>query len=328
MDRIAVGFNPNISGMEAADYARFAEEQGFESFWVHENPFIKDAVSLMSSAILATKTIKIGSGCVSAVTRHPLLAASTFVALDEMSGGRVLMGVGLGGFPWLPKIGVKVFPVGETRPLIRIKEFLTIVHKLLNGESVSLDGEFFTVHDIKLDSKPKRRLPIYMAAFGECLLRAAPSLVDGVIISPALMTPEVTSQKVHFVNEGESASKRVDIASYILTSVSDDLEKARQVMKSYYFLIYQVAEVLRPEIFAPYGLKPSDLDPIKEAWRKKDLASAARLMPDSVIEALTLTGDRDHCIKRLEDYRKAGVELPVLMPIGNVTAAIEAFSAK
>lgn len=126
MDRIAVGFNPNISGREAAEFAHFAEELGFESFWVHENPFIKDAISLLSNAISATKRIKVGAGCVSVVTRHPLLAATTFVALDEMSGGRVVMGVGLGGFPWLPKIGVKVFPVGETRPLKRIKEFLTI----------------------------------------------------------------------------------------------------------------------------------------------------------------------------------------------------------
>jgi len=326
LDRTAVGFNPNTSGTEAAEYARIAEKHGFESFWVHENPFIKDAVSLMASAISATKTIKIGSGCVSVVTRHPLLVASTFISLDEMSGGRVRMGVGLGGFPWLPKIGVKVFPVQETKPLKRIKEFLTITDKLLGGESISLDGEFFKVTDIKLDSKPKHRPPLYLAAFGERLLRMAPKLTEGVIISPALMTPEITGQKVRFVREEESSGKRTDVASYVLTTVSKDLEKARQAMKSYYFLIYQVADVLNPEIFEPYGLKIEDLEPIKKAWRKKDLAAAARAMPDEVIEALTLTGDPDHCIERLKDYRRAGVDLPILMPIGDIKTAIESFT--
>ncbi len=111
MDRLAIGFNSTITHSEAAEYARMAEQHGFESFWVHENPFIRDAVSLLSSAISATAKIRIGSGCVSVVTRHPLLATTTFVALNEMSGGRVVMGVGLGGFPWPLKLGVKVFPV-------------------------------------------------------------------------------------------------------------------------------------------------------------------------------------------------------------------------
>jgi alkanesulfonate monooxygenase SsuD/methylene tetrahydromethanopterin reductase-like flavin-dependent oxidoreductase (luciferase family) len=326
LDRIAVGFNPTISGREAADFARFAEEHGFDSFWVHENPFIKDAISLLSNAILATEKIKIGAGCVSVVTRHPLLTVSTFVSLDETSGRRVQMGVGLGGFPWLPKIGVKVFPVQETRPLKRIREFLTITDKLLDGESISLDGEFYKVADIKLESKPAHRPPVYLAAFGERLLKMASRFVDGVIISPALMTPEITSQKVHFVRGGEDAGNRVDIASYILTTVSNDIAKARQAMKSYYFLLYQVAEVIRPEIFAPYGLKPRDLEPIKEAWRRRDIAAAAKALPDEVIDALTLTGNPDHCVERLKDYRKAGVDLPIIMPIGDTKAAIEAFA--
>lgn len=326
LERIAIGFNPTISAGEAAEYARLAEQKGFDSFWVHENPFIKDAVSLLSSAIFATSKIRVGSGCVSVVTRHPLLTTTSFVALNEMSGGRVVMGVGLGGFPWLPKIGVKVFPVQETKPLRRIKEFLTITNGLLDGVAVTLDGEFFKVSDLKLDSKPSRKPSIYLAAFGPRLLSMAPSLVDGVIISPAVMTPEITAPKVKLVKEA-AKNKKVDIASYILTTVSKDEAEARKLMKSYYFVLYQVSEVLRPEVFEPYGLKENDFEPIKEAWKRKDFAAAAKAMPDAVIEALTITGNQDHCLERLNDYRKAGVELPILMPIGDVKAAMETFGS-
>ncbi len=83
MDRLAIGFNPTISASEAAEYARMAEQHGFESFWVHENHFIKDAVSLLYSAISATTNIRVGSGCVSVVTRHTLLATTTFVAPNK-----------------------------------------------------------------------------------------------------------------------------------------------------------------------------------------------------------------------------------------------------
>ncbi len=326
MDRLGIGFNPTISLSEAAEYARLAEQHGFESFWVHENPFIKDAVTLLSQAISTTKKIRVGSGCVSVVTRHPLLATTTFVTLNEASGGRVVMGVGLGGFPWLPKIGVKVFPVQETKPLKRIKEFLTITNGLLDGGSVSLNGEFFQVNDLKLDSKPSIKPQIYLAAFGAQLLSMASRLVDGVIISPALMTPEVTGPKVKLVNQTHSG-KKVDIASYVLTTVSKDEAAALKFMKSYYFLLYQVSEVLKPEVFEPYGLKEKDLDPIKEAWKKRDFPAAARAMPDAVVEALTITGSPDHCLNRLRDYRKVGVELPIIMPIGDIAAAIETFGA-
>lgn len=327
MERIAIGFNPTIGASEAADYARLAEQRGFESFWVHENPFIKDAVSLLSSAISTTNRIRVGSGCVSVTTRHPLLATTTFVALNDMSGGRVVMGVGLGGFPWLPKIGIKVFPVHETKPLRRIKEFLTITNGLLDGGAVTLDGEFFKVSDLKLDSKPSARPSVYLAAFGPQLLSMAAGLVDGVIISPAVMTPEITASKVKLVQHGGASGKKVDVASYILAAVSKDEEEARRLMKSYYFVLYQVAEVLRPEVFEPYGLKEIDLEPIKEAWKKKDFATAAKAMPDAVIEALTITGKPDHCLERLEDYRRAGVELPILMPIGDVKGAMETFGS-
>jgi alkanesulfonate monooxygenase SsuD/methylene tetrahydromethanopterin reductase-like flavin-dependent oxidoreductase (luciferase family) len=328
LDRIAIGFNPTISGKEAAEYAQTAEAHGYESFWVHEHPFIKDAVSLLSSAIPATSRIKLGSGCVSVVTRHPLLATTTFLSLNDISEGRVIMGIGLGGFPWLPKLGVNVFPVQETQPLKRIREFLSITNGLLNGDTVSLNGEFFKVQDIKLETKPSRKFPIYLAAFGPLSLKMAAKFVSGVIISPALMTPEVTGEKIKFVRQGEREGKRVDVASYILSAVSSDVQQARKLMKSYYFLQYQVAEVLKPEIFEIYGLKEKDLEPIKEAWRKRDLSAAAKVMPDAAVDALTLAGSAEHCVERLKDYRKAGVELPIIMPIGDINAAVRAFATK
>lgn len=326
MERIGVGFNPTISGQEAAEFARFAEAKGFDSFWVHENPFIKDAISLISSALAATSRIKVGTGCVSVVTRHPLLAASTFAALSGFYPQRVLMGVGLGGFPWLPKIGVNVFPVQETHPMKRIREFLTISNSLLQGKPISFNGEFFHVSDLKLEVPPSQKPPVYLATFGAKLLQMAADFADGVIISPALMPPETTAEKVKFARQGERGARKLDVASYVLTIVSKDVEDAKRKMKSNYFLIYQVADVLKPQIFAPYGLQESDFEPVKEAWRKKDLAAAAKAMPDAVVEALTLTGDAEHCVSRLKDYRKAGVDLPIIMPIGDVKEAISTFS--
>jgi alkanesulfonate monooxygenase SsuD/methylene tetrahydromethanopterin reductase-like flavin-dependent oxidoreductase (luciferase family) len=326
LERIGVGFNPNLSPDIIAKQARTTEENNYESLWVHEHPFIRDGITLLSSAISTTSRLKLGSGCVSVVTRHPLLTSTTFAVLNEMSHGRAIMGVGLGGFPWLPKIGVKVFPVHETRPMKRITEFLTITNGLLNGETVSLDGEFYKVTDIKLENKPAVKPPIYLATSGPRLLASSSRLAEGVIISPALMTPEVTAEKVELVRHGERSGRSMDVASYILANVSNDVAKAEAQTKSYYFLVYQVAEVFKSETFAPYDLDDADLAGVRDAWRKKDFVAAAKAMPDGVLEALTLTGKPDHCIERLKDYRKAGVNLPIIMPIGDVDTAIRTFA--
>jgi alkanesulfonate monooxygenase SsuD/methylene tetrahydromethanopterin reductase-like flavin-dependent oxidoreductase (luciferase family) len=326
MERIGLGFNPDLSPATIARHAREAEKRNYDSLWVHEHPFIRDGITLLSSAISSTNRLKLGSGCVSVVTRHPLLASTTFAVLNEMSHGRTIMGVGLGGFPWLPKIGVDVFPVQQTKPMKRIVEFLRITNGLLNGETVSLDGEFYRVKDIKLESKPPVKPPIYLAASGPRLLASASRLADGVIISPALMTPESTAEKVELVKRGTKSGRRTDIASYILANISDDVEKAEAETKSYYFLIYQVAEVFKSEAFAPYDLNEEDLAGVRDAWRRKDLLAAAKAMPGGVLDALTLTGKPDDCVERLKDYRKAGVDLPIIMPIGDVDAAIRAFA--
>jgi hypothetical protein len=69
LERIGVGFNPNLSGEEVADYARFAGLNGYDSFWLHENPLFKDAVSLLSKAIVATERMRLGSGRISFVSK-------------------------------------------------------------------------------------------------------------------------------------------------------------------------------------------------------------------------------------------------------------------
>jgi len=230
------------------------------------------------------------------------------------------MGVGLGGFPWLPKIGINVFPVVETRPAKRIREYLTILRALLNGENITLEGEFYRVNDIRLDAKPAFKPKLYVAAFGTKLLQLATEFAEGVIISPALMTPQITKQKVESLQPNV-----VDIASYVLTTVSKDSAEAMQIMKSYYFLIYQVAEVIRPEILEPYDVHETAMVDVKKAWRKNDVAAAGRAMPDEIVEALTLTGTPDHCLDKLKEYREAGVELPIIMPIGDISTTLGAF---
>ena len=132
---------------------------------------------------------------------------------------------------------------------------------------------------------------------------------------------------VENVAAGEAKrGSKVERASYMMTSVDPDPSKAVQAVRAFYFFAYQLSEVVNPAVLEPYGVKAERLAPLKEAWKKGDVAEAQRLIPEEAIEALTITGSADHALDRLKEYERAGVTLPISMPIGNVPFAIKELS--
>jgi len=108
-----------------------------------------------------------------------------------------------------------------------------------------------------------------------------------------------------------------------MTSLDPDPKAAREAVRRFYFFLYQLSEVLPPNTLEGYGVTAERLLPMKQAWKRGDVGEAGRLVPEEAIDALTITGGRADALRRLDDYAKAGVELPILMPIGNVNYAID-----
>jgi 5,10-methylenetetrahydromethanopterin reductase len=321
--RLALGFNPILGVREAMGVAKNAEELGYDSVWMHESLFQRDVITYISAMASATSRIGLGSGVINTFTRHPVTAATTFATLSELSGGRVRLGLGVGSFPTIPLIGHKIFPVEENRPLRRISEYVRVVRMVWEGGKVEFTGEFFQVHDLTMGFEVNEAIPLYIASLSPKTQAFAATVADGVILSPALNSPWGTERMVENVKHGEAKrGSAVERASYMLTSLDPDPEKAAQVIRDYYFFVYQLAEVVRPEVLSPYGVTEDSLGPMKEAWKKGDVAGAKKMIPDAAIEALTITGTGAHAADRLREYKEAGVTLPILMPIGNLAYAM------
>jgi len=321
--KLALGFNPVLGIKEAVGIAAEAERLGFDSLWMHESLFQRDVVTYISAMASATSRIGLGSGVINTFTRHPVTAATTFATLSELSGGRVRLGLGVGSFPTIPLIGHQIFPVEKNRPLRRISEYVRVVKMVWEGSRVDFDGEFFRVHDLTIGFKVSGKVPLYIASLSPKTQAYAATVADGVILSPALNTPWGTERMVENVKRGEERrGSAVERASYMLTSLDPDPKKAAQVVRDFYFFVYQLAEVVRPEVLAPYGVSEERLAAMKAAWKKGDVPEAKKLIPDAAIEALTVTGTGDHAVDRLREYAKAGVTLPIAMPIGNVAYAM------
>jgi len=321
--KLALGFNPVLGVRESMAIAADAERFGFDSVWMHESLFQRDVVTYLSAMASATTRIGLGSGVINTFTRHPVTAATTFATLSELSGGRIRLGLGVGSFPTIPLIGHQIFPVEKNRPLRRVREYVRVVKMVWEGSKVEFDGEFFRVHGLTMGFRVDGQIPLYIASLSPRTQAFAATVADGVILSPALNTPWGTERMVENVRRGEARKGSVvERASYMLTSLDPDPQKARQVVRDYYFFAYQLAEVVRPEVLSPYGVSEEQLSPMKDAWKRGDVSEAKRLIPDEAIEALTITGTGDHAAERLREYEKAGVTLPIAMPIGNLAYAM------
>ncbi len=327
--KLGLGFNPVMPVRELARVATLAEQEGYDSIWMHESLYQRDVVSYLSTIVASTTKMRASSGAINTFTRHPVTTATTFATLSELSGGRVTLGLGLGSFPTIPLIGHKIFPVKETHPLKRIKEYVEVVRKIWSGEKVNFQGEFFTVQNLQLGFKLEQKPPLFVASLSPKTLQFAGGNVDGAILSPSLNTVERTSEMVRQVRAGEEAKgRKVEKASYMLTSLDPDPGKARDVVKGFYFFVFQLSDVVNPQDLLSYGITEEKLRPMREAWRKGNLEEAKRAVPPEAVDALTLAGTPDQAHERLRDYEKTGVTLPILMPIGNLDYAIKSMAPR
>ena len=321
--RLALGFNPVLPVQDIVKIAVKAEAAGYESIWMHESLFQRDIVSYLSLILNSTKKIKAASGIINTYTRHPVVAATTFGTLSELSNGRATMGLGLGSFPTIPKIGLRIFPVKEMWPVKRVSEYVELVRALWSGNNINFKGKFFQAENLQVGFKIQSPIPVYIAGLSTELLELAGKVGDVALLSPALASVETTRKMSSAVKAGEtSANRKVDKASYMMGSLDSDVNKAREAMKGFYFFLFQLAEVIKPQTLEPYGITEDQLAPMKAAWKKADIAGAKANAPNEAVEALTLTGIKETVQHRLEEYLSAGVDLPIIMPIGNVDYAI------
>lgn len=162
--------------------ARLAEELGYDRVWIIETND-RDAFSLATQIALTTRTITVGTNIVSIFTRTPTLLAMGAITLDEVSGGRFILGIGPGGTEIVGDGHGIVF----NKPLSRMRESLDIIRHLVTGERLTYKGQFFTVQrEFRLRVAARNPdLPIYIAALNPKMLQLAGERASGVILSHA-----------------------------------------------------------------------------------------------------------------------------------------------
>ena len=314
MSRLGIVLYHGIeSGPELREYGQIAESAGFESLWVTERYFHEETFSLLGFLAATTQDIKLGVGVANPYTRNPALLAMASATLDRISGGRFLLGLGRSD-RWVIQ-GRMGIPYGEPRSTI--EEAVAIIRQLLSGESISSAEGRFSLSDARLAVTPRQgRLPIYVAAIGPKALRLAGAIGDGVLLNaytPAAYVRYAVEEVQKSARQAGRDPRSVDIACMLVVRLTDDPDCLMPSLKQR--IVRLLAEPHVGEVLLDKGgFDPSILGPIRASAEGNGADEAVRLVSDEMVESFYLLGPAARCKERIEEYRQAGVDLPLLLP--------------
>jgi probable F420-dependent oxidoreductase len=293
------------------DYGVRAEERGFRAAWFPEITF-GDAFGPATAVATKTSRIELGTGVVGIWSRSPVTMALQAATLNELSDGRLLLGVGLQARGYVEGWHGQRYE----RPVRAMREFVTILRRILSGEAVTFEGEIFSVRGFQLQMQPpERRARIYMAAIGPQMSRLAGELADGIIgycYSAAYVRETVLPNLRAGAERAGRSLDDFDIACGFPTIVTPDDSGLEQVKGQ--VMMFATATSSSPEYASSFAAAGYDVVPIQERVAAGDVDGALGLVSDEMADALTIAGSPDNVRRRIEEYRAAGLTTVALNP--------------
>lgn len=304
--------------------ARLADELGYDSFWIPE-AWGYEIFSLLAELALATKRIKLGTGIVNVFSRSPGLIAMSAATVDEISGGRFILGVGTSGAKVIEGFHGRPF----AKPLTQVRDVVRVVRTLLSGGKLSDAGAELTAYrPFRLEMKPLRAdVPIYVAALKQKAIESIGECADGWM--PTFWPYDRLAEGRSWIAAGAARAGRdpkaivtAPFTSALPLAGQAGTQMARQLVSFYiggmgdYYI----------ELLSRFGWGDACKRVADLYADKTTRAQAADAVPDAMIEALTVAGDPQHCLEELRRRRSFGVDLPILnLPTNVPWEMVEAF---
>jgi probable F420-dependent oxidoreductase len=299
--RSIVLINDSIS--ELCEQARLAEDAGFEAAWLTDF-YNRDAFVRMAAVGQATSRIKIASGIAYAFGRSPVLTAAAAADVDEITGGRVILGLGTG----TRRMQESWYGLTFESPAPKAAEVVRLLRALWSapsGRSFKFDGRFYKI-SIDLFGRPGRMresIPVYMAGVNPIMVRTAASVADGLVGHPLYSRRYIADVVRPAIDEGlrrgERERSEFDAAGYIITSISDDVAQARDEARRQ--IAFYATAATYDGIFDLHGWT-AQKDQLRAAFRKFDVAGMQAAISDEIVDAIAITGTPDDCRKQLAQW--------------------------
>jgi 5,10-methylenetetrahydromethanopterin reductase len=297
------------------------ERAGYANLWLTDSSLhARNSYAYLTLAAMTSRTLSLGTAVTNPVTRHPAITAVAAATVDEISGGRMILGIGAGDRPLLA-LGMRPARLASVRAAIGG------IRALWSGAEVTLEDPSFELHNAHLRFSARADIPIYISASGPKTLELAGEIADGVILLVGLF-PEALAWALEHVDRGASRAgrPRPHVAVFAYGAIDDDPSVALEAARSIAAWFPQTA----PVICELAGLEPDLIEVVRaryEGGEFQEADDAAKLLPDDFVRMVALGGDADHARERIEAVASAGADSVHVFPLGDGRmGTIEAFA--
>lgn len=313
----------------AADSVVALEAAGLDVVWVAE-AWGFDSPTLMGYLAAKTETVQIGSAIINVFSRTPALIAQTAAGLDNVSGGRAILGIGASG----PQVIEGWHGVPYDRPLARTREVIEIVREALTREALAYDGRVFSLplppgqgtglgKSLRLLNRPEReQVPIYVAALGAKSVESTAEVADGWFPFPYL--PERAAGVWGAALETGRARRLpglgpLEVVAGGMVAIGDDVEGLLDLARPQFALYIggmgAKGRNFYHDIACRYGFE-AEADAVQEAYLAGRAREAELLVPRALLEACNLVGPEGYVRERIAAFRESGVTMLNVTPLG------------
>ena len=286
--------------------ARHAEARGFHSVWTLEF-FNQHGFVRLAAVAGATSRVQLGTGIAYAFMRTPMLAATAAMDIDELSGGRMILGLGSG----TRSMNQKWYSVPfEHPPAPRMREAVAVIRAAFaaqKGGGLRYDGKYYQIQipAFARAGAARAEIPIYIAGVNRGMVRAAAAVGDGLVGHP-IYTRRYIAEKVLPELEGSSC----ELAPFVICSISDDVDQARREARAQIAFYYTTR--LYHSVLDVHGWREIG-EACAHAFRKGDLAGMTEAVPDELVDAIAIAGRPEEVRDRLREWEGL-TEHPLLYP--------------
>ena len=295
-----------INLAETIQIAQLAEANGFDSVWKEETSGTNTFMTL-SAIARTTSSIELGTGVANVFSRSPTFLAMSAATLDELSGGRTLLGLGVSSPPLIEGW----HGIDYERPLRRLRETIEILRQAFTERTVDYDGDIYDIGPYSVGFELDRdTIPVYNAAMGETNRRLTAEFADGWM--PIFIPRSKFDEFEATLQKRASSSDRdpVTCSPMVPCAVAEDTDQAERQVRN---LIAQEMAMGYNSLVDQFGFGKA-ADEAHDQWRAGDRDAAAAALSQEMVDEFAIYGTPSECRERLADLATAGAESVILWP--------------
>lgn len=308
-----VVFSGDFPLRRTLDGAVLAERLGFDTCWLGEDFFYHGGIATATAVAERTQRIGIGLGVLSPLPRHPALTAMEVATLDEISQGRLVLGIGSGVPAWMRQMHLQ-----PKSPLSAMREGVELCRGLIAGDTLTAQGACFSVDNVKLGFTPYRsHIDIYLGVEGPRGLELSGAVADGTVIS-ILAGPAYVRWAREHIASGQASANRTGqshpVVVYVIISIDEDGAVARDAVRR---TIAEYVGVGGPNYLTRLaGISDDHVAEMNRVYRGGRLP--IDLVDDAMVDHLAVAGTAADCETGIRRLIEAGADQIVFFPFPSV----------